>query len=408
MQSLCILGRLPGLSLAELESLYGAEKVQPLRSRAALIDVDPCLLAFDRLGGSLKFCKLLTILETTNWKEIERFLIKVSPGHSEQMAAGKMQLGLSVIGLDVSLKQLEATGLTLKKTIRKTGRSVRLVPNKELELNSAQVWHNNLTSPTGWELVFIKEGSKTYVAQTVKIQDFEAYARRDQARPKRDARVGMLPRKLAQTIVNLAVGELPDEARQSVCEIPPDQVIPKAHFEGARLLDPFCGTGVILQEAFLMGYETYGTDLEPRMIEYSEANLSWLQVTSGKLKVKSKLEVGDATAHKWEEPFTFVASEAYLGQPFSIQPSQEKLEEVAQGVTLITKKFLRNLASQTKPGLRLCVAVPAWSLPMHRTGLLSSKTRNSAGTSATRSHFSSPLLSRSSSSTASSATQGEN
>ncbi len=32
----------------------------------------------------------------------------------------------------------------------------------------------------------------------------------------------------------------------------------------------------MLQEALLMGYEVYGTDLEPRMIDYSQANLGWL------------------------------------------------------------------------------------------------------------------------------------
>lgn len=221
MQSLCVLGRQPGLGLAELESLYGAKKLQPLADHAVVVDVDPCLLAFDRLGGSVKFCKMLTVLDTTDWKQIEKFLIEVSPGHSERMVEGKMHLGLSAIGFDITVQQLQATALSLKKVIRKTGRSVHVIPNNELELNSASVLHNKLTGPTGWELILIKHGDKTYVTQTVKVQDINAYAARDQVRPKRDTKVGMLPPKLAQIIINLAVGELPDEAKQSVCEIPP-------------------------------------------------------------------------------------------------------------------------------------------------------------------------------------------
>src|ERR1700710_1261639 len=123
MQSLLILGRQPALGLAELESLYGPEKIRLAGSGAAVVDVDPCLLAFDRLGGSVKFGKLLTTLDTTNWKDIEDFLRKVAPGHAESMPEGKMRLGFSVIGLDISLGKLEASGLSLKKAIRKTGRS---------------------------------------------------------------------------------------------------------------------------------------------------------------------------------------------------------------------------------------------------------------------------------------------
>src|SRR4051794_14108153 len=98
MQSLLILGRQPALGLAEVESLYGAENLEPVGAQAVIVDVDPCMLAFDRLGGSVKFCKLLTTLDTTSWPQIEKFLLDVSPGHSQQMPEGKMQLGLSLYG----------------------------------------------------------------------------------------------------------------------------------------------------------------------------------------------------------------------------------------------------------------------------------------------------------------------
>jgi len=102
---LMILGRLPALSLAELESLYGSEKLRPVGSQAVIVDVDPCLLAYERLGGSIKFCKVLTELDTTNWKQIEKFLVDVSPGHSERMVEGKMQLGLSLYGFSENISR---------------------------------------------------------------------------------------------------------------------------------------------------------------------------------------------------------------------------------------------------------------------------------------------------------------
>lgn len=359
MQSLLIHGRQPALGRAELESLYGAGKLRAVGEKSTLVDVDPCLLAFDRLGGSLKFCKVLTELSTVSWKEIEKFLVQVSPGHSERMVEGKMRLGLSIIGLNVPIKQLNATALTLKKAIKSTGRNVRVVPNKSPELNTAQVIHNQLTGPTGWELVFIRDSQKTIIAQTVKVQDIEAYARRDQQRPMRDSKVGMLPPKLAQIIINLAVGELPEESKQSVCDIPPEEPIPAAHF-GRTILDPFCGTGVILQEAALMGYGVYGSDIEPRMVEYSEKNLEWLTQNFNLEPITYNLKVGDATGHNWAPVPDFIASEVFLGRPLSSLPDEATLQKIISDCDLIIKKFLKNVSSQTGAGFRMCIAVPAW------------------------------------------------
>jgi hypothetical protein len=107
-----------------------------------------------------------------------------------------------LINFNISTKKILATGLSIKKAIKSTGRPMRLVPNKDQELNSAQVVHNKLTDENGWELLIIKDGSKTIIAQTVKVQDIENYAKRDQERPRRDPKVGMLPPKLAQIIIS--------------------------------------------------------------------------------------------------------------------------------------------------------------------------------------------------------------
>ena len=161
-------------------------------------------------------------------------------------------------------------------------------------------------------------------------------------RPKRDARVGMLPPKLAQTIINLAVGQNRDT--------------------NLTILDPFCGTGVLLQEAQLMGYNAYGTDLEPRMVEYSQANLDWLPTKFRVSDTSFTLEQGDATNHHWQSPIDLVACETYLGKPFTSAPAPDVLAKTASEVDLILKKFLKNIHGQIQPGTRLCIAVPAWQI----------------------------------------------
>jgi tRNA G10 N-methylase Trm11 len=361
MQSLCILGRQPALGIAELESLYGKDRVIPIGELAVGIDIDPCSLAFDRLGGSVKFCKVLTILDTVQWSEIQTFLEQAAPIHAKTMPEGKMQLGLSVYGMSVTPQRIIATGLNVKKAIRAIGRSVRLTPNKAEALSSAQVIHNHLTDPNGWELVFVRDGDKTICAQTIKVQNIRAYTLRDRERPKRDARVGMLPPKLAQIIINLATGLIPDNILQTGCQ-PEDGTTKNLPIpsQDKTILDPFCGTGVILQEAELMGFSTYGTDLESRMIDYSKTNLEWIKDFYPSIPDQTILETGDATMYKWPSKFDFIASETYLGQALNTIPQTDKLKVIAGTCNVIIEKFLRNISGQIPSGLRLCLAVPAW------------------------------------------------
>src|SRR5690348_13485951 len=127
-QSLVILGRQPALGLAELESLLGADKLKPIGDGAAWLDLHHSQVPFERLGGSIKLAKLLHEFPSTDWKKIESYLLENLPKHLATTEDGKLTIGLSVFGLDVSTKQLLATGLTIKKALRSSGKSVRLVP----------------------------------------------------------------------------------------------------------------------------------------------------------------------------------------------------------------------------------------------------------------------------------------
>ncbi len=341
MKSIAITGRLADLSIAELEALYGAKAITAKGDGFVVLGIDPNQVDFDRLGGTIKLARILTTLPTTDWLTIEKYLVKTVPKQAADMAEGKLTVGLSLYGIHATLKQLERTSLTLKKLIKQSGRPVRIVPNKALALSTPQVLHNHLTGDHGWELVFVQHDSQTLLCQTTNEQDIEAYTARDQARPRRDARVGMLPPKLAQTIVNLATGQT-------------------AINQDTRVLDPFCGTGVVLQEALLMGFNAYGTDIEPRMVEYSIDNIAWLRDWNSKASGAVRIEVGDATSHTWQPPVDAVAAETYLGEPLAVLPPREALERIISSVNQLHVLALKNLAKQLAPGTRLCLAVPAW------------------------------------------------
>lgn len=366
MQSLLILGRQPALSLAELESLYGANKLRPVGQLAALIDVDPCLLAFERLGGAVKFAKVLAELNTINWEEIGNFLIHNSPKHSRLMPPGKMRLGISAYGFKQAPREVQRLAFNIKQSIRATKRSVRVAPNNDPALNTAQVIHNQLTGKTGWELLIVKDGSKTIIAQTVKVQDIAAYTRRDRQRPARDLKVGTLPPKLAQIIINLAAGPLPASTEQSICDSRAQKTDLKTSFADSVLLDPFCGSGVILQEAAIMGYNCLGSDLNPRMIDYAKANLKWLREIAQSpisANIAVTLMQRDATKDQWPlDPHKklLVASEADLGKPFIKSPPAQEIEIARTKAQHLITKTLDNLARQIKTETRIALAIPAW------------------------------------------------
>ncbi|MBX4190869.1 methyltransferase domain-containing protein [Candidatus Saccharibacteria bacterium] len=352
-KSVCILGRLPALGLAELESLYGSDHLKTLEN-AALLDIPAEEINFKRLGGTIKVARILAEIPSTKWAELAKYLADKIPEHLKHLPEGKFTLGISVYGLRVDVAEINRTALQIKKIIKQSGRPVRIVPNKAVALNSAQVLHNKLTYKGAWELLYIKNGSKTLLAQTMFIQDIDAYAARDQARPARDPRVGMLPPKLAQTIINLAAGR-------------PETRIGKRWDSGDGLgrflvLDPFCGTGVILQEALLMGYSVYGTDIDPRMVDYTKKNLQWLVKNKPEIEGKVTIEQADATSYQWPG-FSTIASEVFLGRSLAKFPDEMTLKQVISDANTIIKKFLKNLAPQLKTDQVLCLAIPAWRRP---------------------------------------------
>ena len=334
---IALLGRQPELSIAELERVYGA--VAWFSADTATIDTKQNdTFDIQRLGGTQKAGKVIAELQHTDWRKASAEIVR---HFTEEWSnfEGKITLGISTYGLDLSPREVQKTGLVLKSKLKARGISLRLVPNQESALSTATSHHNKLgLSSNKVELLIVKGQRSIIVAQSIGAQNITALAHRDQGRPRRDAFVGMLPPKLAQMMVNFATG--------------PEQNL--------RVLDPFCGTGVILQEAALMGHAVYGTDLAPKMIDYSRDNLTWLQETVMRHKIDLTLEEGDAMSARWNQPIGAVAAETYLGQPFSAPPSPAKLKEVQNTCNFIIGSFLKNLADQIAPGTQVALAVPAW------------------------------------------------
>ncbi len=339
---IAILGRQTDVSMAELERRYGSDAVSWFSQHSALINTET--IAVDQLGGTVKAGKVTLRLRGGNWKQVSQKIITTYL-EKWQEHDGKITLGISAYGFDVSARDVQKIGIILKSNLKKHAVSLRLIPNAEPALNTATSHHNKLgLSPNKVELLIIhSESGGIIVAESCGTQNITALARRDQGRPKRDAFVGMLPPKLAMLMLNLAAGQQPAGKK-------------------LRVLDPFCGTGVILQEAALRGYSVYGTYLSDNMIDYTRENLAWLERTH-RTDTSITLSQADATKATWGQPIDLVVSETYLGQPFSAYPSAQKLREVQENVGRILTAFLTNIGPQLQPGTSLCLAIPAWHEP---------------------------------------------
>lgn len=341
MKYVAIAGRQPLISLAEIQALYD-KAARLVGKKLVFFEIDEddgknISPDINRLGGSLKLGRFFD----TDFSKLAKFLATTHP-------EGKITLGISDFSKQKKSGLVKQKSMELKRNLARVGRSVRVITSNEPEISSATAHHNQLGEKAGCFEIFLIDRE---IYLSLGTQNITAYTERDQARPARDAKVGMLPPKLAQILINLC-GKLP---------------------EGARVLDPFCGTGVVLQEAAIMGYVPYGTDLNERMVEYSKKNLSWLfnernqkrfkilpDLILKKDQILEAISVGDATNFTWEGEINAVAFEGYLGAPMSKPPVDIKFKTEKAKCREIAIGFLKNITPQIKSGTPVVMALPAW------------------------------------------------
>ena len=346
-----ILGRQPEIGIAELESVFGGQNVRVLGQEAAIVKTNK--LNVSHFGSILKSGEIVFEVNSRDWRAVSKRICEVFIRDFSNFE-GKITLGISAYQLSTSANEINRTLSKIKSELKKSSVSVRTISSKTTALSTA-ISHNNKLglSEKKIEILAVGAGEKTVVALSEGAQNITSYARRDQNRPRRDAFVGMLPPKLAQTMINLGIGENQPQILfskgQKLAEIP-------------QILDPFCGTGTVLQEAILKGFKAHGTDLSDKMIEFSQENIAWLMKEFRPHGEVGEIFQADATEANWDfsKNLQSVVCETYLGQPLSAPPSPKKLAEVRENCNRIISNFLKNLATQIPEGTQICIAVPAW------------------------------------------------
>ncbi len=168
----------------------------------------------------------------------------------------------------------------------------------------------------GFELIIVTGNRDIYIGKTLVLQDYKSYSFRDYGRPRRDAKSGMIPPKLAKMMINLAGKD-----------------------KNQVFLDPFCGSGTFLQELVLLGYKNIiGTDLEEKAISSTKENLDWLfkKYSLNKNDYKIRFFKNDVRSLSSKLPINSVdaiVTEPYLGSPkakyFSSRQMKEEIARLA-------------------------------------------------------------------------------
>lgn len=274
MQYFFILGNNNALSIAELNSTISLKNPQLLATDFLLSEVEEEINPEElikRLGGTIKIGILRTVLEKNHSQsELTESLIRIASDKQKKSETGKFNFGFSVYG-DGAFNKKDV-GIKIKNHFNTQGLSSRFVISKEKTLSSVVITQNKILK-RGIELVGIKKDSQVFLGETLAIQDFKDLSRRDFGRPARDDLSGMLPPKLAMIMINLA----------------------GLNDSNNSILDPFCGSGTIVNEASLMGYKNIiASDISKKAVDSTYTNFSWLKDLYKLENIKLKLAVKSA------------------------------------------------------------------------------------------------------------------
>jgi len=332
-----ILGREAALSTAEILALLKAEGIEhdktsfSISQEVLLLQVTAELTPefFHRLGGSIKLIKVI--------RKSENIDADLS-GILADKAETSLDFGLSIYNCGAPRRKFEELGrwqkslmMELKKELKEAGVSARAVlPSSGTALTSVQVDKNHLVKK-GVELSLIATDHGTFIGETLAVQAFESFSKRDFGRPGRDARSGMLPPKLARMMINLSTAS-----------------------KDELLLDPFCGSGTIMSEAVLLGYQQLlGTDSSEKAIEDTKKNYNWtieksdirgVRFKTFKRDVKSLAEKVDAGS------VAAIVTEPYLGPPLRGQESDQQIHRNFLELMDLYRAAFRTFTKILRPG----------------------------------------------------------
>ena len=124
------------------------------------------------------------------------------------------------------------------------------------------------------------------------------------------------------------------------------------------LLDPFCGSGTISQEALLKGINVIGTDSDSESIKQANNNLNWLVK---KYNITNKFELKQLDCRKLANNLKNVdgvVTEPYMGPYIRKLPNIEEAKKLVLELSRLYNDLLSNLKNIVKKNGMVVIVIP--------------------------------------------------
>lgn len=351
MSSFFQLGKIPELSLAELNVLLPQHKFRLAHPQLAVTDqtVDLSLETVLAMSGGIvsggnvledRDVDVVALVERSIGSEIRSVAVSLL------MTSANFSAKLL---LDEVKDRRKQQGLSLRYVLPTAGMH---------EMRSAALYHE-MKDRRFAHFIIWQESVQFRIAKTAVVQNVDEWSELDYGKPARRIHEGMLPPKVARMMVNLGLGQMP------------------ASLQAPLVYDPFCGSGSVLIEGARVGCKVLGSDLSADAVASTQENIDWyIQRRDQKypkhpifgfpwsIQPNLRAFTGDAVhldKYFSEREVDVVVTEPYMGPLFTSSPTLEQAKNQQKGLLKLYLGFFKSLRHALKKG-----GVVVFSLPFYR------------------------------------------
>lgn len=169
------------------------------------------------------------------------------------------------------------------------------------------------------EYFIFEEEGKQYFGKITQKCDYSEIEKRDMEKPSRRPSLDISPR-LAKILINLSGVKV-----------------------GEKIYDPFCGIGVVLQEALIQGIDAVGSEIDSVAVKGAEENMKWFEFPKERYLLinsdSSKVEIPEVNG---------IATEPDLGSTLKKIPTRAKAESTLKEFENLMISVINNVKEHVK------------------------------------------------------------
>jgi len=309
MEYLFVLGRNIDLSISEISNYFDVKGFSLVKNGMIVkLDKEISKDTINKLGGTIAIGE---ILASGNMNEIRKELDK-----KEIYFGTKKNFSYAIWDFSDNDSYDEISEYLKERFKREKLKSTKRNLSGVLNMQSG----NRIMIPnsaTEEEYFIFSKERKHFFGRIIEEADYKEIEERDMNKPVRREKLAISPR-LAKIMINLSRIKA-----------------------GETLVDPFCGIGVILQEALLAKVKVIGIDRDKEAIEGAKQNLNWGKFDKNNFKLingnSAEVEISNGEV---------IVTEPELGETLTNSPTENKARQILKDYEDLMIKVINNLKNK--------------------------------------------------------------